>query len=191
MIRSRFTLKLAMAVVVFGTTACFIFAATSDEEFSPSEFAVLSRVVYKKGPLDSNDLNALRQMMKGYVARTGRPLTRQDVNSLMEAATQANAYYYELAKSMLISWDGEQYQTTKAFDTLYLQMKASGGRKPAKLSHDLERIKLAARRAPVESDDGGIQHTLDRRGIVNTLSQVKVAMDNAEKVISVLNETAR
>src|ERR1035438_1842260 len=157
MIRSRFALKLATAVVVFGTTACFIYAgATPDEEFSPSEFAVLSRVLYKRGPLDPNDLNALRQMMKGYVARTGRPLTRQDVNSLMESATQANAYYYELAKSMLISWDSEQYQTTKAFDTLYLQMKASGGRKPSKLSHDLERIRLAARRAPVESDEGGI-----------------------------------
>src|ERR1035438_2071351 len=112
---SRFSLPLAMAVVVSGTAglAC---AASSDEELSPNEFAVLSRVLNAKVALDSNDLNAVRQMQKGYVARTGRPLTRQDVNSLMRVATQANAYYSELAKSMLISWDSEQYHTTTQFD---------------------------------------------------------------------------
>lgn len=191
MASSRFALTLAIAVVVSGTTAFFMCGASSSEELSPSEFAVLSRVLHKEGTVDSKDLNALRQMMKGYVSRTGHPLTRLDVNSLMRAATQANAYYAELAKSMLISWDSQQYQTTKAFDTLYLEMKAMGQRKPTKLSDDLERIRLAARHAPFESDGGAVQHKLDRDGIVYTLSQISVATENTKKVISVLNESAR
>jgi hypothetical protein len=142
----------------------------------------------KKEALDSNDLNGLRKMMEGFVSRTGHRFSRQDVNALAKAGAQSDAYYYELAMSMLLSWDAGHYYTTKKFDTLYPQMKADGGRKPTYLAHDLERIRLAARHAPSESDEGGIPYKLDRDGIVQNMSQIKISMDNSDKIIAVLNE---
>jgi hypothetical protein len=165
-------------------------AAVSNDELTPAEFSVLSSVINKRQPLQESDLNALRTMVKSYYARTRHYFTGQDVKSMTSGFIAANSYYYALAQSMLISWDGGQYQTTKEFDSLYRQMQQDGERKPAKLVHDQDRIRLAARHSPFETDEGGTQHRLDRTQIVNSMSQIKVAMENGDKIVSVLKEMA-
>jgi hypothetical protein len=180
-----------VASVVFAFTVSTSSSDARADRLTPNEFSVLSSALSKKEPLGEGDLNSLREMVRSYTSRTGHHIPRQDVAVVTKAFATSNRYYYELARSMLLSWDGGNYQTTKEFDSLYIQMEQDGGRKPSKLQNDKNRITLAAEHRPVEEDEGGIQYELSRDSIVQQLQQIKIWMDNARHVISVLNELAQ
>lgn len=180
-----------LASVVFAFTVSAKSPDSTVDQLTPSEFGVLSRVLSKKDPLETEDLNSLRLMEKSYRSRTGHQISRQEVGALTNEFNVANDYYYELALSMLISWDSSQYQTTKAFDRLYTQMEQDGHRKPEKLLHDKDRIRFSAEHRATEVDEGGLQYELSREGILATLNQIKIARDNDRQVISVLNSLAQ
>jgi hypothetical protein len=180
-----------VASVAFAFTVSAPSADLAADQLAPNEFSVLSSVLSKKEPLKEGDLDSLRGMLKGYAHRTGHSLSRKDVAVVTEAFNTSTAYYYQLAQSRLLSWDTGQYETTKEFDTLYAQMERDGWRKPSKLMSDKNRIRLAARHEPVETDEGGLQYDLNRDSILRNFNDIKVQADNTRQVISVMNELAR
>ncbi len=180
-----------VASITFGFAVSGPSSGSTADQLTPNEFSVLSATLSKKEPLKGGDLNSLREMLKGYASRTGHPVSRKEITVVTEAFNTSTAYYDELNQSMLLSWDTGQFQTTKQFDRLYTQMEQDGGRKPEKLVNDKNRIRLAARHEPVETDEGGLQYELSRDGILQNLNEIKVSADNARQVISVLNELAR
>jgi hypothetical protein len=177
-----------IASVAFAFTVSAASPDSAADQLSPNEFSVLSGVLSKKEPLEQGDLNSLREMMENYNSRTGHRISRQDIAVLTKVFATSNQYYYELAASMLISWDSGTYQTTKEFDSLYVQMEQDSRRKAAKLENDKNRIRSAAEHRSVETDEGGIQYALNRDGIVQNLNQIKIAVDNGRQVIAALDE---
>jgi hypothetical protein len=67
------------------------------------------------------------EIVKNYASRTGHPISRSEIAILTGVFSTSTTYLYELAQSMLLSWDNGSYQTTKDFDRLYAQMEQDGG----------------------------------------------------------------
>jgi len=66
-----------------------------------------------------------------------------------------------------------------------------GGRRPARLANDSEGLRLASVHSPVTIDEAGTKYKLDRSTILDIMSQIKISMDNKEKMITAVSQTTQ
>jgi hypothetical protein len=160
-------------------------------DMNASELERYSRVL---GTLHSRDLtpadlDELRGVIREYTTRTGQYLSPEEMRLFRGGMKLSADYQYELAQSMLFSWDQRSYTTTQAFDKLAKQVV--GLRKAEVLADDLDAIRAAATHRTYANDADGTRHSFGRETIVDSIRQAEVYKRNAQTLEAVIQEFVR
>ena len=160
-------------------------------EMNASELERYSRVLGSlfRRDLTPADLEELRGVFRDYTTRTGRYNSPEEMRLFTAGMRVAGEYQYELARSMLLSWDQQSYFTSPKFDELAKQMK--GQRKAELLALDLDWIRAASTHQTSISYEGGARQSFDREVIVSHVREAEVYLRNAQALASVIKEFVR
>jgi len=162
-------------------------------EITPEELSELSAVIGKalEEPINDNDLKRLRECLEGYANRTGLPLFRDEseIKLFTEMIDGIIQYNYELAKCLLLSYDGKQPFISNELKELREKIKLTGLVDEEKLEDDYKEILSVADRDEF-TDRFGRTYIISREDIMSGFDEVKVMEENFKKILKVYKEIA-
>lgn len=168
--------------------------STAQESFPPptaDEQDALSKISSKalEQPLTDEDLRLYKHIATEYGARTGRQVSRPEVEQFLHIMKVTIDYKRELGRCLLASIDQKQLFISAELEDLREKMRQIGMR-AEQLEIDFRKIESAGNQTPFSDEHGHEYYPLTREAVVQGLRQVDVADENFKKMAAILQESA-
>lgn len=159
-------------------------------KLTTTEIDATSRIFSKAQTevLTESDIDALKRVLKEYNDRTGTKIKKTEFEVLTKTFEITNEYHYELAQSLLTSWDTKSKFTTSNFDKVLSLVRKYEMRKPEKIKMDLVCLDAAARNQNYVQDEEGSKFEFGREMILQKLREDEISRNNFERIIKVFND---
>jgi hypothetical protein len=154
------------------------------------EESAVSRVFSKamQEPLTEDDLAAYQQVLSHYAKRTGKPLTRRDLEQLSEAVTLSSEYHREMARCLLLSIDQKKPFISTDLERLRKRVEETGLVRKAKLDADFRNIDSAANGTALTDEFGHQHYPITRKEVLLKLKEDDIVDDNMKRITALVEK---